>query len=307
MALQVDRHRETRDVARSGLDEYIQRGGHSSESHRTDMETVHPLQYLRFHIRIAGIDVSRSQGAEEGALGELRGILEISSNAYADDHRRAGFPSALPDGIHNKFHNSIPSLPWGEHDEAAHILAPAPFGTEHNPQAVPGRNPTMNHRRGVIPGIPPTKRVADYRHPESAFMVSPACSLLHGGLDSRTLHPDIFTDIHEKHRHPRILTKWNHLAGSNTGVLNNLIKNSPGGTGCLAFARMYQCVQYIARKPAIGFQNKRCNIVNQGIERYGFHKGIHLCGNVFIQAGADRNAPASRTKCDRDPMEHNEV
>src|SRR5215468_2226526 len=90
VALDGNRHRQARDVARIREDVDAERGGVAAVALRADAEPVRALQDFLLEGGHRGVRMRRAQLAEQRLLAEARGLLEGAADSNPRDQRRAG-------------------------------------------------------------------------------------------------------------------------------------------------------------------------------------------------------------------------
>src|SRR5438093_1139029 len=132
------------------LDVALQHGHVAAEAHRPDARLVQQLEELLLELRDVRIRVARPDGTRDRLLGEIHRVVRGTSDADADDPRRARLAPRADDRLEHELLDPFHAVGRHTHLEEAHVLAarslrhtldvePAPVGDEvpvHDRKAV---------------------------------------------------------------------------------------------------------------------------------------------------------------------------
>src|SRR5260370_4273198 len=130
VALDRDRHRQARDVARIGQDVDAEGGGVAAVALGPDPEPVGALEHLALHRGHRRVGVGRPQLAEQRLLAQARGLLESAPHPHPRDQGRAGIGTPGADAPDDPLLHPLHPLGGGEH-----LLLPA--GLPPPPPTIP--------------------------------------------------------------------------------------------------------------------------------------------------------------------------
>src|SRR5229473_3156361 len=153
VALDRDRHRQARDVARIGQDVDAEGGGVAAVALGPDPEPVGALEHLALHRGHHRIRIRRAQLPEERLLAEPRGLLEGAAHTDPRDQRRAGIGTRGADALDDPLLDAVHALGGSEHLVLRAVLAAAPLGHDLDPQLAARHHVQVDHRRGIVAGV----------------------------------------------------------------------------------------------------------------------------------------------------------
>src|SRR6185503_5997912 len=150
VALDGDRHRQTRDVAGIREDVDAERGGVAAVALGADAEPVGPLEHLALHRGHRRVRVRRAQLAEERLLAQPGGLFEGAPHPHARDQGRAGVGAGGADAFEDPLLDAVHPLRGGERPVLRAVLAAAALGHDLDPQLAARHHVEMDHRRGIV-------------------------------------------------------------------------------------------------------------------------------------------------------------
>src|SRR5260370_2813926 len=127
VALDRDRHRQARDVARISEDVDAEGGGVAAVALGPDAEPVGALEHLALHRGHRRVRIGRPQLAEERLLAEARGLLEGAPHPHARDQGRAGGGAPGADTLDDPLLHALHPLSGGQPVVLLHVLSPSPL------------------------------------------------------------------------------------------------------------------------------------------------------------------------------------
>ncbi len=135
MALHVDRDRIHRDMRRGEFDVHGECGRVAAEPLRTDAEHVHRRRQFGFQLRAVGIVALRTKRARRCDLGQMHAQVRRSTDAHADNRRRARPAPCVEYAVDDKGPDRVDAFGRNGHLEPRVVLGATAFGDHFDPQA----------------------------------------------------------------------------------------------------------------------------------------------------------------------------
>lgn len=254
-ALEVDRHRQAGDVTGERLDVHRQRGDAPAEPLRADPQAVDRLQQLGLQLGRLGVGVHAADLSQQRPLGQPAHRVEGAADADADDHRRAGVG---PRQLHRLQHEALDPLAAvgrGQHGQPAHVLGPAAFGQQRQPEAVARHQPGVDDRRGVVAGVAPGgEGPLDHRLAQVADVVGLAHPAVDRLLEGAADDVHVLADVGEDDDGAGVLAHRHAVALGDGDVLQELLEHLAPERGDLALASQGEGAADVLAQHVVGLE-----------------------------------------------------
>src|SRR5229473_4268103 len=245
VALDRDRHRQARDVARIGQDVDAEGGGVAAVALGPDPEPVGALEHLALHRGHHRIRIRRAQLPEERLLAEPRGLLEGAAHTDPRDQRRAGVGARGADALDDPLLDAVHALGGSEHLVLRAVLAAAPLGHDLDPQLAARHHVQVDHRRGIVAGVHLVEGRAHDGGAEVALLVALAHALVDRVVEAAAGDVHVLPQLEEADHEAGVLAVRDLLGPGQLRVLLQDLEHLPPGRGALGLERAREGPQHV--------------------------------------------------------------
>src|SRR5713226_6262438 len=264
VALDRDRHRQARDVARIGQDVDAEGGGVAAVALGPDPEPVGALEYLALHRGHRRVRVGRPQLAEQRLLAQARRLLEGAPHPHPRDQRRAGIGTRGADALDDPLLHPVHPLGGGEHLVLRAVLAAAALGHDLDLEGGARHHLQVDDRRGIVAGVHAVEGRAHDGGSEIAFPVALPHPLVDRAVEIAAGEVHVLPQLEEAHHEAGVLAVGDLLRPGQLRVLLQDLEHLPPGRGALLLEGSREGPQHVGLERVVRLHAELLDRVDDG-------------------------------------------
>lgn len=262
VAADVDGDRHPCYVRRLRHDVRVERRDGAAAAGGADAKFVDFAQDFFFKLRVVFYRVADAAGDEQRLFrGERRG-LEISADADAYHHRRAGVGAGLAHRFDDGAHDALRAVGWLEHEYAAHVFAAHALRRYRDVYGVAWDYLPVNNGWSVVASVAAVgERVADDRFAQVALAVGAAHSFVDRLFEIAALDVQVLSELDEENRYAAVLAYRHILVCGELRIFYYLVVERLRAAELFRGARFFQRLGHVLGQVHVRGQRELADFV----------------------------------------------